>query len=120
MITHISVAVMYVSDQQKSVDFYVDKLGFTKTTDAEMWPGARWVEVTPPGGQTSITIHSAADFGRKAGEGAYLTFACDDIASTLQQLRAAGVTVTDPVEEPWGTYIKATDPDGHEVMISKK
>ncbi|PZG53899.1 lactoylglutathione lyase [Spongiactinospora gelatinilytica] len=88
MITHISVAVMYVTDQQRSVDFYVGKLGFTKTMDAEKWPGARWVEVTPPGGQTSITLHSAAAFGKSPGEGAYLTFACDDIDATVTQLRA--------------------------------
>ncbi|MGW6505511.1 VOC family protein [Nonomuraea angiospora] len=120
MITHINVAVMYVADQQQSVDFYVDKLGFTKTVDAEMWPGARWVEVKPPNGQTSITLHSAEAFGKKPGAGAYLTFACDDIDETVRQLREVGVTVTDPVKEAWGTYIKATDPDGHEVMISKK
>ncbi|MFC3996922.1 VOC family protein [Nocardiopsis sediminis] len=120
MITHISVAVMYVRDQQRSVDFYVSKLGFEKTVDAEMWPGARWVEVRPSGGQTAITLHSASAFNRTPGEGAFLTFACDDIEATVADLRRRGVKVTDPVEEPWGTYIKATDPDGHEVMISKK
>lgn len=120
MITHIDVAVMYVADQQRSVDFYVGKLGFTKTVDAEMWPGARWVEVKPPHGQTSITLHSAEAFGKKPGEGAYLIFACDDIDETVRRLRELGVTVTDPVKEPWGTYIKVTDPDGHEVMVCKK
>lgn len=120
MITHIGVAVMYVADQQRSTDFYVGKLGFTKTTDAEMWPGARWVEVTPPGGQTSITLHSAAAFGKNPTDSAHLIFACDDIQQTAHHLRQAGVTVTDPVREPWGTYITATDPDGHHVMITQK
>ena len=120
MITHIDVAVMYVADQEKSVDFYVNKLGFEKVLDAEMWPGARWIEVRPPHEQTSIVLQSAEAFGKQPGEGAYLTFACDDIEATVHQLRERGVTVTDPVEEPWGTYIKVTDPDGHEVMVSKK
>lgn len=53
------------------------------------------------------------------GEGVYLTFASDDVYTTAEQLRAAGATVTDPVEEPWGTYIKVTDPDGNEVQISQ-
>ncbi|MGP4027106.1 VOC family protein [Actinomadura sp. 3N407] len=120
MITHVNHAVMYVGDQQRSLEFYVDKLGFTKTVDAEMWPGARWIEVLPPGGQTSIVLSSAAEFGKQPGEGAYLTFTCDDVDATVRQLRDAGVTVTDPVREPWGTYIKATDPDGHEVQISQQ
>lgn len=120
MISHIGVAMLYVSDQQESVDFYVDKFGFTKTTDAEMFPGARWIEVKPPNGPTTIAIHNAEAFGRKPGEGAYLTFACDDIEATVNELRAAGVTVTDPVTEPWGTYAKADGPDGHEIQIHQK
>lgn len=120
MITHVSVAVMYVADQDASLAFYVDQLGFAKVRDEEMWPGARWLEVAPSGGQTSIVLSSAADFNKQPGDGAYLTFACDDIQATVKQLREAGVTVTDPVEESWGTFIKATDPDGHQVQIAQK
>jgi lactoylglutathione lyase len=111
---------MYVADQDASLDFYAGKLGFEKRRDEEMWPGARWLEVAPPGAQTSIVLSSAGEFEKEPGEGAYLTFACDDIHATVEQLRAAGVTVTDPVEESWGTFIKATDPDGNEVQISQK
>ena len=120
MITHVNLAVMYVADQGKSRDFYVDKLGFTTKIDEEMWPGARWIELVPPRGQTSIVLSNAAAFDKQPGEGAYLTFACDDIHATVNELRDRGVTVTDPVEEPWGTYIKATDPDGHQVQIAQK
>ena len=120
MITHVSAAVMYVADQGRSVEFYVDKLGFEKLIDEEMFPGARWIEVRPPQAQTSIVLSSAAAFDKEPGEGAYLTFACDDIVATVEELRAAGVEVTEPVEEPWGTYCKATDPDGHQVQIAQK
>jgi lactoylglutathione lyase len=111
---------MYVADQAKSREFYVDRLGFEVVRDEEMWPGARWLEVRPTGAQTSIVLSSAAAFDKRPGEGAYLTFACDDIEATVRQLRAAGVTVTDPVTESWGTFVKATDPDGHEVQIAQK
>lgn len=120
MITHIGAAVMYVADQDASRAFYVDKLGFSVVRDEEMWPGARWLEISPPEGQTSIVLSAAEAFGKKPGEGAYLTFACDDIAATVEQLRAAGAEVTDPVEESWGTYIKVLDPDGNEVQIHRK
>ena len=33
MITHVSTAVMYVADQDASLDFYVGKFGFTKKFD---------------------------------------------------------------------------------------
>jgi lactoylglutathione lyase len=110
VISHVSVAVMYVADQDKSLDFYVGKFGFAKKIDEEMWPGARWVEVVPPKGQTSIVLSSAAAFDKQPGEGAYLTFACDDIHSTVKELRERGVTVTDPVEEPWGDIHQGDGP----------
>jgi catechol 2,3-dioxygenase-like lactoylglutathione lyase family enzyme len=111
---------MYVTDQEASRAFYVDQLGFQVIRDDEMAPGSRWLEVRPPGGQTSMVLSSAAAFDKRPGEGAYLTFACDNIEETAGELRAAGVTVTGPVEEPWGTYLTATDPDGHEVQIAQK
>ncbi|MGH3984787.1 MAG: VOC family protein, partial [Pseudonocardiaceae bacterium] len=45
MITRIHWAMLAVTDQDTMVEFFVDKLGFEKRTDAEMWPGARWIEV---------------------------------------------------------------------------
>ncbi|MFC6580370.1 VOC family protein [Planomonospora parontospora] len=114
------MAVLYVSDQQESVDFYVGKLGFKKTADAEMPEGTRWIEVTPPNGQTAMAIHDAAASGKQPGEGAYLTFTCDDIRATVGELRNAGVTVTDPIEAPWGTYAHVEGPDGHRIQIHQK
>ncbi|WP_280268103.1 VOC family protein [Nocardia wallacei] len=118
MITHVSHAVMYVADQAASLRFYTEQLGFELLRDEEMFPGARWIEVVPPGARTSIVLSAAATFDKKPGEGAYLHFACDDIHATRAQLAAAGVAVTDVTTEPWGTYIQATDPDGHQVMIT--
>lgn len=36
MITHVSVAVMFVADQAASRTFYVDRLGFHMVRDEEM------------------------------------------------------------------------------------
>ncbi|RDI44643.1 VOC family protein [Nocardia mexicana] len=119
MITRISHAVMYVADQAASVRFYVQQLGFELVRDDEMFPGARWVEVVPPGAQTSIVLSPAAAFGKQPGEGAYLHFACDDVHATRERLSAAGVEVSDVTVEPWGTYFTAADPDGNQVMIAE-
>lgn len=120
MITHVSHAVMYVADQAASSEFYVQRLGFELVRDEEMFPGARWLEVVPPGGQTSIVLSAAAVFGKRPGEGAYLHFSCDDVLATRDQLSAAGVEVSEVTAEPWGTYVTATDPDGNQVMIAQR
>lgn len=35
VLTTIKTVALYVADQQRSVDFYVDKLGFEKVTDPD-------------------------------------------------------------------------------------
>ncbi len=119
MITHVGIAVMYVADQSASERFYVEQLGFEKVRDEEMFPGARWLEIRPPGGQTHLMLSSASAFDKQPGEGAFLHFVCDDIEATVAELRARGVEVTDPESQPWGTSAKATDPDGHQVQIKQ-
>ena len=120
MITHIGTAMMYVSDQEESLAFYRDVLGFSVVTDQDMGGGARWLEVAPPDGSTTIALHDAAADGKRPGEGAYLTFSCDDVAATVAQLRDKGAAVSDPDEQPWGTFAFVKGPDGHRVQIHRK
>ncbi|MBM0236997.1 VOC family protein [Micromonospora sp. ATA32] len=49
MISKLNIVPLYVTDQERSREFYVDKLGFEVRTDAEMAPGQRWLEVAPKG-----------------------------------------------------------------------
>ncbi len=120
MITRIATAILAVADQDQMAAFFVDRLGFTKTIDAEMWPGARWVEVTPLDGGTGLVLSAAKDFGREPDPQYPMTFACADLAATAAQLRAAGVEVTEPVTEGWGSYIRVTDPEGRQLLVSDR
>ena len=43
MITKLTHVCVYVLDQDRAYDFYVNKLGFKVHTDAPMGPGARWL-----------------------------------------------------------------------------
>ncbi|MFI0447933.1 VOC family protein [Actinomadura sp. 6N118] len=120
MITNIGTAMLYVSDQEESLRFYRDLLGFSVVTDQDMGEGARWLEVAPPDGTTTIALHDAAREGKEPGEGAYLTFACDDVAATVNELRNRGAEVSDPDVQAWGTFAFVNGPDGHKVQIHKK
>ncbi|MBN8876687.1 MAG: VOC family protein [Chitinophagaceae bacterium] len=48
MITKLSHTTLFVLDQEKAYDFYVNKLGFKVNTDATMGNGYRWLTVNPP------------------------------------------------------------------------
>jgi lactoylglutathione lyase len=57
VITHIGNISVFVTDQNRAVDFYVNELGFEKRSDQAMGPDApRWIEVAPAGAQTSLVM----------------------------------------------------------------
>lgn len=120
MITSIASAILYVSDQESALQFYRDVLGFDVVLDADMGEGARWLEVTPSGAQTSIVLGSAESFGKQPGEGAFLTFAADDVAATVEELRVRGATTSEVTREPWGTYATVDAPDGHKLQFNER
>ncbi|MGA4506552.1 VOC family protein [Propionibacteriaceae bacterium G1746] len=120
MIVSIASAILYVSDQDSALRFYRDILGFDVVMDADMGEGSRWLEVKPAGAQTSIVLSSAESFGKQPGEGAFLTFAADDVAATVEELRARGATTSEVTREPWGTYATVDAPDGHKLQFNER
>ncbi|MDL4815042.1 VOC family protein [Actinomadura opuntiae] len=45
-----------VADQDAALKFYTEVLGCELRTDMEVWPGARMVEVVPPGSSVSLLL----------------------------------------------------------------
>ena len=63
MINTIGGTVVIVSDQQKAIEFYTQKLGFELKTDmffgssnSSNSSGIRWVEVAPKKSQSTISL----------------------------------------------------------------
>ena len=48
MITNVSIASVFVTDQDKAKAFYVDKLGFVEQADITIDNGFRWCAVCHP------------------------------------------------------------------------
>jgi len=51
----LSVSVP-VTDQDVALKFYTDVLGCELRNDVEVWPGARLVEVVPPGSSVGLVL----------------------------------------------------------------
>lgn len=121
MITGLNTVTLYVSDQLKARDFYVEQLGFEVRRDADMGPMGRWLEVAPKGARTAFMLADAEAFGKqdRVGDSADIVLHADDVAGLHARLAAAGVPVTDPETQAWGTFIKVTDPDGQQFVVSQ-
>jgi len=59
MLTKIGTITVQVTDQDKALAFYTQKLGFEKRSDQPMGPDQRWIEVAPQGAQTRILLYKA-------------------------------------------------------------
>jgi len=129
MITRISHTTLFVNDQEKAFDFYVNKLGFKVHTDAKMENGFRWLTVTSPEQpELEIALLNPLEGGmmydddsRKAlktlldkgamGAGVLHTPNCK---ATYEELKAKGVVFkSEPKEQFYGIEAIITDSCGN-------
>lgn len=120
-LNYVSVVSVYVSDQDRALDFFVNKLGFEKTMDGPFGEGERWIEVKPPEGQTTINLYKASEPGARPGQFSAVSFYSDNVKATIEEMRSRGVEITeDPNEQPWGVQAQFKDPDGNGYVIVGK
>jgi catechol 2,3-dioxygenase-like lactoylglutathione lyase family enzyme len=117
-ITDVRTVGVPVSDQSRSLDFYVHKLGFEKRLDAPFGNG-RWLEVAPPGATTSIALVSAPQ-GAPIGVDTGIRLSTVDAAADHAALLAGGVDADAEIIR-MGDYVPPMftfrDPDGNRLVI---
>jgi catechol 2,3-dioxygenase-like lactoylglutathione lyase family enzyme len=94
--THLrQVATVFVpvADQDRALNFYLDKLGFEKRVDFPYGNGSRWIEVAPPGSSNTISLVPQSEGKSAGGDEAHCAFMTDDIEADHRALRARGVAV---------------------------
>lgn len=102
---------MPVADQDRALAFYTGVLGCELVQDVEVWPGARLVEVVPPGSSVGFVLlppDSPIPVAVRMGT--------PDAYAAHEQLQRAGVTVhNEQVVELEGVppMFFFTDPDGN-------
>jgi len=118
-ISQINLVMIPSPDQDRSIDFYVNKLGFEKRTDVPFGDHYRWVEVYPPNGTTGIALAPPREtdpVGIQTG----ISLTSDDIDATYSELKSAGVDVDVEVSrmgDPVPPMFWFRDPDGNTLMI---
>jgi catechol 2,3-dioxygenase-like lactoylglutathione lyase family enzyme len=118
-ISAINLVMIPSVDQDRSIDFYVDKLGFEKRTDVPFGGNYRWVEVYPPSGTTGIALAPPRE-GDATGVQTGISLLTDDIDATHAELQAAGVDVDAEVArmgEPVPPMFWFRDPDANTLLI---
>jgi len=106
-----------VTDQDRALEFYVEKLGFAKELDVPFGDGKRWIEVAPPGATTTIALVPSRP-GVPAGVETGIRFTTQDADAEQVGLRARGVDADEVLRWPGAPPMFAfRDQDGNGLEI---
>lgn len=114
---------VYVSDQERSLRFFVDQLGFTVVADAVFASGNRWIEVSPPDGTAVLALvlpMKGFNEDHLVGNSGLVTFLTEDVERTYREWSERGVHFTIKPQTPaWGgTFCRFVDPDGNAFALA--
>jgi catechol 2,3-dioxygenase-like lactoylglutathione lyase family enzyme len=114
----VAIISVPVADQRRARDFYRDKLGFHVVTEhpGVMGPGRDWIQLAAPGGGSGITLVNWFDT-MPAGSLRGLVIETGDIDTAHGRLRAAGVSIDDIKDEPWGRFAPFHDSEGNGLVL---
>ncbi|MFC9439767.1 VOC family protein [Nocardia sp. NPDC057030] len=127
MLTNIMYTTIYVTDQDRALEFYTEGLGLEKRIDFA-GPDGRFLTVGVPGSSVEIILwlHAPAagqpaEIGLRVAPGP-LILESDDLRKDFEIFRQRGVTFqgAEPEEYPFGIRIEATDPDGNRISLRQQ
>ncbi len=128
MITKMTHVCVYVLNQKRAYDFYINKLGFKVVIDAPMGDDGRWLTVCAPDQPdleitlypvsagsmfTKETAQAMTELIKKGTFGCGV-FTCKDIFATYEELKAKDVEFTKlPKKEFYGIEAIFKDDSGN-------
>lgn len=117
MITGLSVVTVLVADQDESLEFFTEMLGFELNMDVTTGEGFRWLTVAPGSVEGPLIALVEADtekkrarVGSQVADHVLCVFETDDCERSYNQLKSRGVRFHgNPTERPWGTEVVFED-----------
>lgn len=113
MIKKINQIMLYVNNQEKAVDFWTKKVGFSIVAE-ENGQGMRWIEIAPSNdAETSIILHDKEVIAKMSPElnlsTPSLMFTTENLDKLYNDLANQGVTVGEIMEIPTGRVFNFAD-----------
>jgi serine phosphatase RsbU (regulator of sigma subunit)/catechol 2,3-dioxygenase-like lactoylglutathione lyase family enzyme len=90
---------IYVRDQDRSLRFYLDQLGFNLAFDARFGSGGRWVAVAPPDGSAVLMLIApkrGTQEYKLIGRATQVAFVTEDVLAKFHEWRKRGVRFGHP------------------------
>ena len=101
-----------VTDVDRAKSFYVNQVGFNADHDHKVNENLRFIQLTPPGSACSIVIGVGITQMKPGSVNAY-QMVVKDVRKLREELQQRGVDVSPVDEQPWGLFVRFSDPDGN-------
>lgn len=108
----IEVVPVPVTDVDRAKTFYVEQVGFHADHDHQVDETVRFVQLTPPGSACSIVIGTGI-VEMQPGSLRGVMIVIDDAEATRRELLERGVDASEVDVQPWGRFVRFSDPDGN-------
>ena len=106
-----------VTDVDRAKAFY-EKAGFNADHDHQVNEELRFVQLTPPGSNCSISI-GAGITEMEPGSLEGLQLVVEDADAARDELAGRGVEVSEIQDFPWGRFVFFSDPDGNRWAVQQ-
>src|SRR5271157_2392248 len=93
-ILRIHCVKIFVRDQEQSLRFYLDQLGFRLVADTLLQSGERWLAVAPPDGDTALALIAPPPDSKQfelIGRPTDVVFVTDDVLARYREWSHRGV-----------------------------
>lgn len=112
------VPILAVEDIDRSVDFYVDGLGFNKRNEWIKTGRLKWCYLEYPGGASVMVEEGDPDDTTSSnGVGIKLYVWCSDARTFHRAVSARGIEAADPFIGNGMHVVDLKDPDGHDIAF---
>ncbi|NOU67763.1 VOC family protein [Paenibacillus sp. LMG 31461] len=124
MISKVGQIMLYVNDQDASLKFWTEKLGFILVSEENHGP-MKWFEIAPKDdAQTSIILHNKELIAQMQPQlnldTPSLLFFSEDLESLYAEFKEKDITVGDLVTMPTGRVFNFADDEGNYFAILEK
>jgi predicted enzyme related to lactoylglutathione lyase len=118
MLKKVVYVALLVSDQDKALDFYTNRVGLEKRGDYPTPAGPRFVTVGVKGQDFELVLWPGTPGKAEAGSAVY-TIEVDNCQAAFESLKSRGVTFESSaiLEFPWGYAARFHDPDGNLLQL---
>lgn len=125
MIDKIGQVMLYVNDQDKALNFWIEKLGFQLISEFDNGEGMRWYEIAATkDSQTSFVLHNKEIVAKMSPglnlETPSIMFYTKNVEQLNQKLKEKNITIGEIVKMPTGKVFNFADDEGNYFAVAEK